>query len=475
MDRSREYKSKPKNTLTSNWLLIGLVIAFLLAGVVTVWLTFSAVKDLVSTWDLSNPAGVMLEDSPETGAALPEELGAQGETALQSAGGPPPVPWDGNSRISVLVMGMDSRAEDPDDIPRTDTMILFSLDPQSRTAGMLSIPRDLWVEIPGFDYSKINTAYRTGEVYNIEGRGPGLAMSTVENLLGMEIDYYAMVDFNAFEDFIDELGGITVNVPEPIVIDPLGKNNTESLDAGEQQMPGYLALAYARSRNSSGSDFDRAERQQQVVMAIRDKILNAEMLPTLIKNSPALYQSLASGISSNLTLVQLVQLAWIAQQIPEENIRQGVIGVDQVDFAFSFDGQDILRPLADEIRQLRDQIFSLTGPVEPMAPLADPESLLSEEYATVLILNGTYSPGLASQTTEYLRTSGMTVSEPGNADEYYAQTEIIDYTGNPHTVEKIVELMSVPPENVFHRYDISGQADVVVIAGQDWAENNPMQ
>ena len=160
-------------------------------------------------------------------------------------------------------------------------------------------------------------------------------------------------------------------------------------------MPGSLALAYARSRNSSGSDFDRAKRQQQVVMAIRDQILQAEMLPTLIRNSPAIYQSLSAGISSNLTLMQLVRMAWIAQQIPEENIRQGVIGVDQVDFAFSYDGQDILRPLPDQILQLRDQIFSLSGPIVPMAPQEDTQTLVDEEYATVMVLNGTFTTGLA--------------------------------------------------------------------------------
>jgi LCP family protein required for cell wall assembly len=474
MDSSREYKSKPKNSLTSNWLLIGLVAAFILAGVVTVWLTFSAVKDLVSTWNLSSPPGVVLAESPDA-APIPEEMGAQGEVPLQNTGGPPSVPWDGNSRINVLVMGMDSREADSDDIPRTDTMILFSMDPQSRTAGMLSIPRDLWVEIPGFDYSKINTAYRLGEVYKIAERGPGLALDTVENLLGMEIDYYTIVDFNAFEDFIDELGGVTVMVPDKIVVDPLGKHNTETLKAGEHLMPGYLALAYARSRNSSGSDFDRAGRQQQVVMAIRDQILSAEMLPTLIKNSPALYQSLSSGISSNLTLMQLVRLAWVAQQIPGENIRQGVIGVDQVDFAYSYDGQDILRPLPDEIRQLRDLIFSLSGPVVPMAPQGDTQVLVDEEYATLMILNGTYTAGLASQSADYLRTSGLTVAEPGNANEYYEMTTIIDYTGNPHTVAMIVELMSISAENVFHRYDVTGPADVVVIVGQDWADDNPME
>ncbi len=475
MDHSQEYENKLKSSLSSNRLVIGLVAAFLIVGIVTVWLTFSAVKDLVSTWGLASPPGLSIDD-PQAGAVgLPEDLGPQGETPLQANGGPPSKPWDGNSRINVLVMGLDSREAESDDIPRTDTMILFSLDPESRTAGMLSIPRDLWVEIPGFDYNKINTAYRLGEVYNVPGVGPGLAMQTVEELLGMEIDYYAMVDFLAFENFIDELGGVTVDVPKKIVVDPLGKSNTEILKAGEHLLPGYLALAYARSRNTSGSDFDRAGRQQQVIMAIRDRILSAELLPALIKNSPALYESLSSGISTNLTLMQVVRLAWAAQQIELENIRQGVIGVDQVDFAFSYDGQDILRPLPDAIRQLRDEIFTISGPVVPMAPEAEPQELVDQEYATVLVLNGTFSAGLASQTTEYLRTSGINVTDPGNANETYAVTTIIDYTGNPHTVEMIVELMSISPEYVFHRYDVSNQADIVVIAGEDWAIQNPMQ
>jgi LCP family protein required for cell wall assembly len=471
MDSSR----KQKSSHSSNWLVIGLIAAFLIAGVVTVYLTFSAVKDLVSSWNLSNPPSVSLENAQDAVAALPEDLGAQGESPLQPAGGPPAVPWDGNSRINVLVMGLDSREAESDDIPRTDTMILFSLDPESRTAGMLSIPRDLWVGIPGFDHNKINTAYRLGEVYNVSERGPGLALHTVEEFLGMEIDYYAMVDFLAFENFIDELGGITINLSEKIVIDPLGKHNTTTLKAGEHVLPGHLALAYARSRNTTGSDFDRAKRQQQVIMAIRDRILSAELLPTLIKNSPALYQNLSSGINSNLTLVQLVRLAWIAQQIPDESIRQGVIGVDQVDFAFSYDGQDILRPLPNEILQLRDEIFTLSGPPAPMAPQAISEDLVDQEYATVLVLNGTFTPGLASQTAEYLRTSGLNTSEPGNANERYLVTTVIDYTGNPHTVEKIVELMSISPEYVYHRYDVAGQADIVVITGDDWANDNPMQ
>jgi anionic cell wall polymer biosynthesis LytR-Cps2A-Psr (LCP) family protein len=122
----------------------------------------------------------------------------------------------------------------------------------------------------------------------------------------MQIDYYAQIDFSAFESFIDELGGISLLVPEAIDVDPLGDNNNQVLEPGEQTLPGYLALAYARARNTAGSDFDRAERQQQVILAIRDRILSAEMLPTLATNAPALYQSATPG-RTNLKVLQVVR------------------------------------------------------------------------------------------------------------------------------------------------------------------------
>lgn len=477
MNRSQEYNSEAQSPAKSKWILVGLATAFILATIFTIWLTYSVVREMVTSSGSFIAPELVLEDPQSAVESILEgDLGAQGETPLQSSDGPPPVPWDGNSRINVLVMGLDNRdRQDEYDIPRTDTMILFSLDPESRTAGMLSIPRDLWVNIPGFDYNKINQAYRLGEIYDVPGMGPGLAMQTVEDLLGMEINYYAQVDLLAFEDFIDELGGISIEIPEEIVVDPLGANNTQVLMPGEQVLPGWVALAYARARNTIGSDFDRAERQQQVVMAIRDRILNAELLPGLIKNSPALYESLSSGISTNLTLTQLVRLAWIAHQIEESNIRRGIIGPDQVEFGFSYDGQDILRPLADEILQLRDEIFTVSGPVVPLATEAVSQDLVSEEYASVLVLNGTLIPGLASQTADYLRNSGIEVDEPANAEERYADTILIDYTGNPHTIEMIVTLMSIAPENVFQRFDTQGPADIVVITGEDWANNNPMQ
>lgn len=455
------------------WLFIGMMVVFGLAAIVTAILTFSFVRDVVAAFRRS-PAELTLEAAEaQAAAALPEDLGPLGETPLQPENSPAPAPWDGNSRVNLLVMGLDYRDWESFDVPRTDTMILLSLDPTGRSIGMLSIPRDLWVEIPGFEPSKINQAYRLGEVYDYAGGGPGLALDTVEGLLGMRIDYYAQVDFSAFESFIDELGGIKIDVPEEIEIDPLGDSNTQVLDPGVQTLPGYLALAYARARNTAGSDFDRAQRQQQVILAMRDRILSSEMLPTLATNAPRLYQELSAGIRTNLTLLQVVRMAWIAQQIPEENIHRGVIGVDQVEFDFSFDGQDILRPIPEAILQLRDEVF-FSGSIAPAATPGSPQENVRSEDAVVSVLNGTQSAGLASQTADFLMTSGIVIAEPGNAGENYLATTLIDYSGKPLTVAYLTGLMNIAPENIYHRYDETSEADLVVLLGEDWAAENPM-
>jgi len=135
-----------------------------------------------------------------------------------------PEPWDGKSRVNILIMGLDARDLE-DTAPRTDTMILFTLDPVNLTAGMISIPRDLWVKIPGSDYNKINTAYSIGESYKLPGGGPALAVKTVEDLLGVPIQYYAQIDFEAFIKFVDHIEGVKVNVPYRMQLDVVGTQN----------------------------------------------------------------------------------------------------------------------------------------------------------------------------------------------------------------------------------------------------------
>jgi LCP family protein required for cell wall assembly len=451
--------------------------------VVLAFFTYNTVKGLVTTWEITSLPGLAIKEPTPTPEPGQENTAVEegNPPVAESASGPAllaPDPWDGASRVTILVMGLDYNdwraGEGP---PRTDTMILLTLDPISNTAGMLSIPRDLWVSIPGFDYGKINTAYQLGEAYKIPGGGPALAIQTVEHLIGVPIQYYAQVDFSVFVRFIDEIHGVKINVPGEIFIDiyddALG---LKKIEPGVQVLPGEWALGYARARNTEGADFARAQRQQQVIMGIRDRLLEPGVITDLISRAPALYNEFSSGINTNFSLDEVIQLAWLAKDIPAENIYQGVIGEKHINFGKSPDGLDVLKPLPDQIRLLRDEIFIPAGAFNPaMDPGADPLALMVEEKASIIILNGTFTPGLANRTMEYLQSLGANITGTNDAsDKPYPYTVIYDHTGNPYTVQYLVELMQISKFRIMSRFNPESQADVTVIVGNDWANINPM-
>jgi LCP family protein required for cell wall assembly len=459
-----------------NRLLIALLAFFVIfAGAVAVG-TFIFVRNFVASWDITDLPGIVVNSrQTPTPGIEGDPVASNNPVVPPQSLGPEPQPWDGASRVNVLVVGLDYRDwESGEGAPRTDTMILLSVDPITKTAGMLSIPRDLWVNVPGFEPSRINGAYRNGEIFKVPGGGPGLAMRTVEELLGLKIDYFAQIDFYAFERFIDELGGIKVDVPEPIKVDPLGEKNPRILEAGTQVLPGSLALAYARARNSEGGDFDRAERTQQVIFGIRNRVMSSNMLPVLIGRAPQLYESIASGVHTNLTLDQAIKLAWLAQQIPEENIKRGVIGTQHVTLNTSPEGDQVLKPRPEQIRLLRDEIFTSDGPASPAAAEANPQELMQAEAASLSVLNGSGTPGLATRTADFLTAEGAQVSSTGDAPEAYNATTIISYTGNPYTLRYLVDLMNISPNRIYLRYDPASQIDMVLYLGYDWANSNSL-
>jgi len=247
-------------------------------------------------------------------------------------------------------------------------MMLVTVDPLRKQAGMVSIPRDLWVEISGFKHNRINTAYMFGEAYSVPGCGPALAVQTVEDLLGVPIQFYAVVDFHTFEKLIDEIGGIDVLVKDRIWISPIDQPS-KWLEPKAYRLNGAEALAYARVRKNAGGDFGRAARQQQVIMAVLDRVVGFELLPSLIARAPVLYQEIASGLRTNLTLDQIVSLAWLSLQIPRENIQRAVIAPpSMVRFYTRPDGAQVLGQVPDQIRILRDQVFINTSAFGPDIP-----------------------------------------------------------------------------------------------------------
>jgi len=449
-------------------LTIGLLAAFGVVGIITAVVAFSIVRNLVGSWTLT--AGI-----PGIGNSgkVATPSGTEAVVALQPVGAPTPKPWDGKSRVTILVMGLDYEDTEERRVPRTDSMMLVTLDPISNTAGMLSIPRDAWVNIPGFDYGKINTAYFLGESYQMPGGGAGLAVQTVEAFLGVPINFYAQIDFEAFTRFIDLIGGLDIHIREEITVDPIGPGNTVTLYPGVQNLNGATILAFARARYTGMGDYDRAARQQQVVMAVRDQILTFDMLPTLITKSPQLYSELSAGVHTNLNLQQIVELATLALKVPESNIKKAVL--DQNCFTSSmWEGQSIEIPIQDQIRLKRDEIFTTGGAVGPASISTDLVQLATAESARISIQNGTSDPALAQRTAEYLRGLGMNIVEETNADQIYYNSSILILNGKPYTASYMAQLMSVQSSNIYNQYQPDSYADIVVILGQDWAGSNPL-
>jgi LCP family protein required for cell wall assembly len=456
------------------WLIKLLAGAFVLAAILSIYLVFVMVRGLAAAWsgtglpsfDISGGQVVSGTSDPDTTptVVLMEEL---------------PEPWSGTSRVTILLMGLDYRDwESGEGAPRTDSMMLVTLDPISETAGMLSIPRDLWVEIPAYGHGRINTAYALGEQDRLPGGGPGLAVKTVEKLLGVPIQYYVQLDFGAFVRMVDEIGGVEIFIPEEIKVDPIGPNNTVVLRPGVRMLSGDVALAYARARHTEGGDFDRAQRQQQLAIAIRDQLLELNMVATVVTKAPTLYQELASGIRTNLALDQMIALGMLALQISPDDIRNAVISppdmVTLETIVYGGEEAQVLKPVPNQIRMLRDEIFTAMGAIGPSISVEDAANAAEQETARVAVLNGTGESELAADMAEVFKKLGLVVVEIGNADSFeYITTHIMDYTGNPYTTHYLMELMDLSQSQILFQSVPDSEIDVAIIIGADWPDLLP--
>jgi LCP family protein required for cell wall assembly len=377
-------------------------------------------------------------------------------------------------------MGIDQR-EFEQGPWRTDTMLVLTIDPVTMNAGALSIPRDLWVPMADYDeQARINQAHFLGEVYGYPGGGPALAAKTVQYNLGVPIHYYVRVNFTAFEELVDAIGGVTICVEEEIN-DPTYPDEAHGYDplyipAGCQELDGEMTLKYARTRHSAGGDFDRAKRQQQVLRAVFEKVTQAEMLPELAASSGEMWETLQGSVLTDLKLDEVIALAQLASEIDPDNIRYGVIDENYTLFWTTPDGQQVLVPVRDRIRELRDRIFT-NAPIPPEAG-DDPAEQLKAEAATIQVLNGTTTAGLAGSTQVYLVGQGLTVTQDdiGNADHSsYTHSKIAVHTEKTFTAEYLAQILGLPSSAVVHEPNTSAEYDITVILGSDFKLPEPSE
>lgn len=441
---------------TNQTLLVIWIAGFLILGAIASCVLFNAVRGAVREFDT-------FELSPRaipTGTPRPEDI---------------PV-WSGVERLNILLLGIDER-EIEQGPWRTDTMILLTIDPATRSAGMLSIPRDLWVPIPGYDVEqKIATAHFIGDVRDYPGGGTALAMATVQQNLGVSVNHYVRLNFTAFEKLIDLIGGIDVYVEEtiddPTFPDCCNGYDPFYIEAGWQHMGGVIALKYARTRHTEFGDFDRAHRQQQVIIAVRDKVKQANLLPTLIGQIGPLVETLGDSVQTDLTLDQLIQLANLGSQIDLENIQKFSIEpyMTLSYLAPTDPPQYVLVPIRDEIRKLRDRFLS-TGD-NSVADDADDATRLAAEAAVIRVENGTQTVGLASRTGDYLTSLGYEIASFGDAFDgldVHASTLIFDHGNKPFTAALLANALNLPSSAVRTVAANSDNVDVRIVLGDDFA------
>jgi hypothetical protein len=278
-----------------------------------------------------------------------------------------------------------------------------------------------------------------------------------------------------------------MNIPVKVKVGVMYEHGTTTLKPGYRCLSGKVALGYARTRDIAqgvkGGDVERSQNQQRVIMAIRKKVL--ANLPALVTQAGPLYSQISSGVHTNLSLDDILRLAMLAKDIPGGSIKQGVI-----DYTMMQDGKtvvngqsvDILRPYPDKIRDLVDKIFG-GGSLAPAAK-GNPTQLMQQEAASVLVINGSGTTGIAQKTADYLKGLGVNVTGAGNMAAYPEKykspplpdrTMLIVHAGKPYAMKYLMALMKFNSDNQL-LFDINptAPADIVLVVGMDWVNSNPM-
>jgi len=421
----------------------------------------SSLADLANLDFLSGNRNKATEEQP----AAPAQADAAGTTEQST----PQKPVIDVPAVNILLLGNDARPGESD-ISNTDTMMLLSFDPQDQMVGLLSLPRDLWVPIPGFGYdTRINTAYPLGETYNYEGGGPQLAKDTVSSFIGQPVQYYARVNFQGFVDMINMIGGVDVVVPQTINDDKYPtqdyKYKTFHIDAGPQHLDGDTALMYVRTRNVD-DDYARAGRQQQVLRAVADKVLRADSLASLLPQLPRMLMTIGNTVQTDVPMSLQLEIATFLSKNSQPQMRQLVLDNRFGEETYSEEGAWILKPDRTLVRNALANFFA----PPTVATTTGAVAMKDNQWVRIEVLNGTGEPGVAAQTRDMLEKEGYQVVSIGDADRGdYVRTIIINY-GVPDDVVKQVgnDLHLEPNLSRLQGLNTAAPVDVRIVVGRDY-------
>jgi LCP family protein required for cell wall assembly len=258
------------------------------------------------------------------------------------------LPIDGDMKV-IALFGIDEKRDAA--VWRTDSIILTFIDRKNSRLSLLSVPRDLWVHIPGYQNERINTVDALGERTDYPGGGMALFDKTMRFNLGIPVHHYVRIDFHGFIDIIDAMGGVTVDVKKPLTDhfpDPTSPSGWAwlTLPPGPKHMDGGLALRYCRSRVTTG-DFDRSARQQQVLFALWKKALTLETLA----RAPQLWAQFDQSFDTDLAMVEAIQLAYFAQSLDPDSVQTQHFDYRLGRAWTTPDGAQVLLPQTEAIQQ----------------------------------------------------------------------------------------------------------------------------
>ncbi len=359
--------------------------------------------------------------------------------------------------INVIVLGSDHRPGWSD--WHTDVVQVVSIQPMVPAVTVLSIPRDLYVYIPGFWMSRINFADMYGEVFGYDGGGPALIQQTLLYNLGIPVDHYVRTDFDGFIGIVDALGGVDIPVhcrledhwPYP---NENGEYPMKVLEPGVHHMDGETALWYARSRKTS-SIFARERRQQQVLQAIWHKSRSLD----LISNFPQLWEQFRSMVVTDMEFGEVAMLAGVAFRLEDQNVRFRNIGYQHVVPWTTPKGGGVFLPNWEEIEPV---VAEALGPV--------PEGRLWRTLQAVEVWNGTGHPDWDQLAADRLYREGFvaTIGQPDRRD--YSNTQLIDFTGavKGGAVPYLRWMFQIPAENVISAPNPELPVSYRLIIGADY-------
>ncbi len=348
---------------------------------------------------------------------------------------------ESEDRVNILLLGIGGEGHDGPEL--TDTIILLSYKPSTREIAMLSIPRDMVVEIPGYGWRKVNAVNAYAEA-NQPGSGGEKTAALLSQILGVPINYYVRIDFAGFEKVVDEVGGVLVYVDRPFTDSsypaPRDLYQIVSFKSGWQRMDGERALVYARSRhgnNGEGSDFARSARQQKIMLALKEELLSTGTLanPGRLSN---IYQIAATHVQTNFQIWELLHAASLAEKARTDAIihknldpeSSGALVPSNVNGAYM-----LVPPSGNynQIQKIAQDIFSAAP--TPLDPGANP-NVKAARLVGLEIQNGTALTGFGAKVADALKNQGFKIGYVGNAkSKSYDRSVIYDLSGGKYEEE----------------------------------------